>query len=175
MTPHTLRTTRSRPTTELYCRRSTAAIVPLDRLYGRLTGLVETDAVDSVDVTTWPGRVTLSESSMSDALETLDADDDRERAVRTYDEFETWADEAGVSLEPGFSRERYESSFTGESGVAVRFPVLALAVRDDSDDLLAVYPHQDERTVTVDEGVERLAASLVDTPRGTARTRPLGE
>lgn len=171
MTSTDPRAARGPTTVALYCRRSTAAIVPLDRLYSRLTVLREAGAVTAVDVTTWPGQVTLTGTDLV-AVEEL-APDDRERAVRRYREFEAWADRVDVSLEPAFRKRSYDSIFTGESGVAIRFPVIALAVREDGD-LRAVYPHHDDRPVTVDEGAGRLASRVADAA-GLDQPRALGE
>jgi hypothetical protein len=43
----------------VYCRRSTAAVVPLDRHHWRLPALFGTGDVDAVSVDTRPARVVL--------------------------------------------------------------------------------------------------------------------
>lgn len=149
---------------ELYCQPSTSAVVPLDRHHRRLTDLASAGVVDSVDVSTWPGRVTLESQRDDDAL-----DGDRGEAVRLRREFEAWADAVGVSLAPAFGRHSYESTYTDTDGVALRFPVVAMAVRANGD-LRAVYPHTDRDQVTVAEGVRRLAADERETAAGAARS-----
>jgi len=81
------------------------------------------------------------------------AEDWRSEAMETYEEFRTWAEENGFSLEPAF-RERTRS-FIGMDDVeeVVVFPVVALALYDDRD-LAAVFPCSDEeRTYTVEDAL----------------------
>ena len=136
---------------EVYCRPSTDAVVPLDCHHGRLTRLSRAGVVDELAVDSWPGRVSLPPADAP-----ADLSRERREAVRTRATFGEWADEAGVALGPAFGRRSYESAITGESGELFRFPVVGLAVRVDGD-LAAVYPHEDDGAVTVEEGIDRLA------------------
>lgn len=147
---------------EVYCRQTTDAVVPLDRHHRRLVRLSRAGVVDDLSVKGWPGRVSLAPG---DSGETLPRE--RSEAVRTRQIFEEWADREDVALGPAFGRREYDSTFTDESGEVLRFPVVALAVYVDGD-LSAVYPHEDDGPVTVERGIDRLAA-------GGQRTRVSGE
>lgn len=102
-----------------------------------------------VEHRSWPRRVALDVG-------------DEPPAAATFRQFSTWAESAGVELEPAFSREIHDNEFTDERTEMLVTPALCLAALDE-DDLLAVYPHRSERTVrTVDEGLDRIAAWLAD-------------
>jgi hypothetical protein len=65
--------------------------------------------------------------------------DSRDGALATYEEFGEWARENGYGLEPAFERRR--RSYLGSDAVSevVVFPVVSLAVYEDTD-LEAVFP-----------------------------------
>jgi len=69
--------------------------------------------------------------------------DSRDGAIATYEEFREWAAENGYSLEPAF--ERRHRSYIGTDVVhdVVNFPLVSLAVYEDSD-LQAVFPCSDD-------------------------------
>lgn len=96
-------------------------------------------------VSQWPARVPVQEDA---AL------------AETFVRLEAWADREGVSLEPAFRRTVHDSSFTGEQEELFVTPVCCLVIEDD-DGIAGVYPHRDGRqTVSVDDGLDRLADAL---------------
>jgi hypothetical protein len=82
------------------------------------------------------------------------AEDKRSGALATYEEFRDWAERNGHSLEPAF--ERRTRTYMGMDRVedVVVFPVVSLAIYDDTQ-LEAVFPCTDaERTFTVGDALE---------------------
>lgn len=82
------------------------------------------------------------------------AEDKRSGALATYEEFEDWAQRNDYSLEPAF--ERRNRTYVGLDRIedVVVFPVVALAVYEESQ-LEAVFPCTDaQRTYTVGDALE---------------------
>jgi hypothetical protein len=122
----------------------------LDRL-GRLR--TEGD-IDGFDVETWPDEIR------------LDGEPSHDEVVATFDRFEAWASDHGVSVEPPFET-RQVSPMLGSSYRVLRLPVMALAVSDDG--LAGVYPYTDgERTTTIADFLDAYEAEGGLPPTGTA-------
>ncbi|WP_254274083.1 HTH domain-containing protein [Haloarcula marina] len=84
------------------------------------------------------------------------AEDKRSGALATYEEFRDWTERNGFSLEPAF--ERRNRSYVGLDRVddVVVFPVVSLAIYDDTQ-LQAVFPCTDaeeSHTYTVGDALE---------------------
>lgn len=107
-----------------------------DKVVGRLEELAGTDRVEEVETITWRKRVPVEE----DCFECYH-----------YDLFDTWATEAGVSLEPFFSTRRCWEPETEGRGKHMIMPVLGLAVYS-GEHLRTVYPPFDRRGGTVGDG-----------------------
>ncbi|WP_142857022.1 HTH domain-containing protein [Salinigranum halophilum] len=111
------------------CGARTTVINRLGRL--RAAGVIE-----EFEVQTWPDEVVLSDGATTDD------------AVQTFERFERWADERGVSVRPAFDV-RTLSSLVGRSREVLTLPMMSLAVRS-GDDLVGVFPSQrGERTWTI--------------------------
>ncbi len=128
---------------EVYLRTDTIGTYDAQaRVVDRIRRLDELGVFDSTELgATWHGVET-------------HAEDVREGALATYEEFETWADENGFSLSPAFdTRPRYVEGST-EVREALVFPVVALAIYVE-DDLRAVLPASDDfGHYTVQEALE---------------------
>lgn len=130
---------------ELYCRASTTTASAVERYTSRIEDLREDGVVADASVTTWPSRIDLATG-----------DDD---LVAAYERFEEWAEDNGLTLRPAFDRKEFASEFTGERRRVLVTPVACLAAYD-GDDLAAVYPHTGvDRTRTVEDALEALAAA----------------
>lgn len=103
--------------------------------------------------------------------------DDEERvdreAVEQYERFRAWAEEHGASLYPAFRTRQYDCSFTGVCAEILVTPGLCLAVYD-GDELAGVYPRwEDNRTLTVEDGLNELSEAIqADAAAFTVRTPP---
>jgi hypothetical protein len=87
-------------------------------------------------VRTWPDEVVLS------------AETDGGEAVETFEQFERWADDRGLSVRPAFDVKTV-SSIVGRTRELLTLPMMSLAVSIDGD-LVGVFPCSDgERTWTI--------------------------
>ena len=93
------------------CGARTTVINRLGRL--RAAGVIE-----EFEVQTWPDEVVLSDGATTDD------------AVQTFERFERWADERGVSVRPAFDV-RTLSSLVGRSREVLTLPMMSLAVSAD--------------------------------------------
>jgi len=113
------------------------------------------ETVDAVDRRSWPKRVPV---------------DDCDAGVRNvYLAWTAWARDEGVRLQPFFAtRECYSPAAEDYTDWLV-VPAIAMAVRVDGD-LAAVYPHEDgDETVTVEDGLDRLAGNAGQEPEAEVR------
>lgn len=128
---------------ELYLRTDTIGTYRAQkRVLDRIRALDEKGIFDEAGVaSTWHG------------VETY-AGDVRPEAIKTYEEFQDWADANDFSLAPAFEqRQRYVPGTT-ELRDAVLFPVVALAIYV-GEDLRAVLPASDAFShYTVHEAIE---------------------
>ncbi|MFC7045709.1 HTH domain-containing protein [Halobacteriaceae archaeon GCM10025711] len=89
------------------------------------------------NVESWPSRATLADEKLP--------------VVATFERFEDWADEEGVSIRPAFDVHTHHCGFTGDESEVLITPSICLAVRDE-DELQGVYPCSEDGTVcTVDD------------------------
>lgn len=146
---------------ELYLRTDTIGTYgPQRRTLDRVHDLADRGVFDEAGLeATWEG------------VETV-ADDTRDGALETYEEFREWAAANDVSLEPAFDRRPRYVEGTTELREAVIFPVVALALFDDGR-LRAVLPCADEFDhYTVHEALEGFERGDLD--RWLARFRGVG-
>jgi DNA-binding Lrp family transcriptional regulator len=102
----------------------------------RLGRLRATGVIDEFEVRTWPDEVVLS------------AETDGGEAVETFEQFERWADDRGLSVRPAFDVKTV-SSIVGRTRELLTLPMMSLAVSIDGD-LVGVFPCSDgERTWTI--------------------------
>lgn len=109
-----------------------------------IDGVIETlhsydgkDVIDEFTVELWPEEVRLTEEAEDSAV------------LAHYDRFRAWADGAGVSLEPAFTRRRRTPLVGGDTETFLVVPVVCLAIRVDGE-LVRVAPHStDTRVYTV--------------------------
>lgn len=85
------------------------------------------------------------------------ADERSDHPLSTYNQFSEWAQQAGYSLEPGFSTQTVSSLLTDKREKVIKFPVMCLAAYDDSD-LIDVAPRSSEEgeVHTVENFLEEL-------------------
>jgi len=108
----------------------------------RLESLAEAGHIDEVSREEWVKRAPLADC----------ATDLRD----TYLSFTSWADRAGVSLNPFFQIRRCFSPEEGERTDWLVMPAFCLAVYD-GDELAAVYPHSEDGDArTVEDGLSAL-------------------
>lgn len=139
--------------TTLVCHARTPLVFdPIEERVERVQTLEGNTVVDNVIVRSWP--------------ETVRFDDDgpHREVIEEYHRFREWADRRGVTIRPPFGT-RTRSSIVEEEGVDVLVtPVLCLALYRENR-LVAVFPHSEgERTYTVEQALNRLAAEELPRP-----------
>ncbi|MEF8785320.1 MAG: HTH domain-containing protein [Haloarculaceae archaeon] len=140
----------TRPSIELFVRSLSpnGAAQQQEAILSRLDRLDERGVVDDYTVTIWGERI---------VPESLAAQTDTGREMReTVEQFRTWADERGVSLDRFFTDQTIHSAITGDRYSATALPVFAMAEYEDGE-LRSVTPHErDEGTLTVEDRLEAL-------------------
>jgi len=117
---------------------------PRTEIIDRLSSIRATGGIDDFTVRTWPDEVAISEHTR------------HSRVVETYEQFRSWAEEAGVTISPPFDR-RTATTLVGRSEEVLALPVLCLAVYDGG--LCGVYPCTDgDETLTVTDYVDACAS-----------------
>jgi hypothetical protein len=118
---------------------------PTTTVINRLGRLRAEGVVGAFDIEYWPDEVSLT-------------GDGHPEVVATFERYEAWADEHGVSLRPAFDV-RSVSPLIGERRELLRLPMACLAVHED-DDLVGVFPCTDgDDTWTVTDCLEAIAAT----------------
>ena len=137
---------RTEPIVDVYLRAFQPTHDSVDHVFETLERLADRGRIAGYNVESWPSRATLTDEELP--------------VVATFERFENWADEKGVSIRPAFDVHRHQCGFTGDESEVLITPSICLAVRDE-DELQGVYPCSEDGTVcTVDD----LLASL---ERGT--------
>jgi hypothetical protein len=119
-----------------------------------VTALESTEGIDEVSVRTWGAYVSVpSDNGTSIESETSE----------WIEEFQEWARDDDHSLGPSFQRVERSTMVSEGSVAAIRPPVLCLAVYE-GDDLVTVFPCEDEgETRTVEDCLDRLeSGELLD-------------
>jgi len=97
----------------------------------RIERLVDRDVVDEFARHTWARELSPA------------AEDTWCRFARDkYDEFTRWADAAGWTLEPAFTRRMVTNQYVGERYEVIQFPIISIAVYD-GDTLVRLSPSVD--------------------------------
>jgi DNA-binding Lrp family transcriptional regulator len=108
----------------------------------RLRELDAADLIEGYEVYVWNSRVELSGA-------------ETQPDVTVYREFSSWADAAGVDIDPFFTVRERESFVDGTARELI-LPVMCLAVRDDGE-LRTVAPHRNgSETNTVQDCLDAL-------------------
>ncbi|WP_435194636.1 HTH domain-containing protein [Natronomonas sp. EA1] len=142
--------------------RSDSAAVARERK-GEVLDRLQTlrEAGIDVETATWGHRIVIDDEERID-----------NEAIEQYERFRDWAEKEGASLYPAFRTRQYDCSFTGVCAEILVTPGLCLAVYD-GDELTAVYPRwQDDRTLTVEDGLAALAEAVGADTTETATTPP---
>lgn len=135
-------TDKQRLSVECYLRGSVAGhlvndIIDLGARYDA------TDILDEISIETWPNTVRVGDTCQNHALE-------------AYEQFQAWADDADVSLRPGFKYRERKTLVSSESEMVLVLPVRCLALYVD-DTLAGVAPHSNGNTVyTVEDALATL-------------------
>jgi hypothetical protein len=111
-------------TVDLYVRAHTPVSGPRKHAIETVEELIERGVVADYELHAWPSAVDL----------TVACD-----VTRRYREFEEWAERAGVTLEPAFSRRVGDNVITGEHTERLVTPLVCTAIRR-GDELVAVLP-----------------------------------
>lgn len=137
------------PELTLYLREGTAgpARARQDAARERARRLVETDVAADLAVETWETKVAVEGT-----------EPENEPVLSAFNAFSDWARTAAVRLYPAFQTRECYSWTDGSRYTALVLPVMCLAVRS-GDTIEAVYPHIDEETYSVFDGLAILAAN----------------
>lgn len=119
---------------------------PVDESIETLRDYDRRGVLDDLTVEMWPDEVVLREDPAEPPL------------IDQYRRFQTWADQMGVSLRPGFSIHERGSLVSEETSTALVLPVVCLAIHVDGE-LTSVAPHRtDAGTYTVPDALDDLAS-----------------
>ncbi|WP_121742990.1 HTH domain-containing protein [Natronorubrum halophilum] len=147
------------PTITTVCHvRAPLLLEPVDRQIETLRACETEGAIDELLLRSWPKEVSLTDNSPY------------QEALESFDRFEQWAEERGVSIRPPFRERATTSQISGETNDLLVMPLLCLEVYAD-DELIGVFPHTDEEleeTHTTDEAIASLRTGELPTPLGAA-------
>lgn len=129
----------------LYVRGSTANPERERGVIRTLEALSADEIIDGYEVRTWPERVSCGPGG-----------DNRAGLRATFDAFEEWAEERGLSIRPPFIVREIQSVFTAEHDEVLITPMLFMAVFD-GDAIVGTYPcHHADGVVTIDDWLARM-------------------
>ncbi|AFK21049.1 hypothetical protein E6P09_17970 (plasmid) [Haloferax mediterranei ATCC 33500] len=118
----------------------------------KLTELADAGYIDDYDVRVW-GRELRSNGPIANT-------EYGSELLEYIHEFREWAAENDVSLQATFDERTIVSSIADEHYDVVSLPTLCLAVYDDDEELMGVYPcHNGDRSCSVVEYLETLENS----------------
>ncbi|SIR84323.1 HTH domain-containing protein [Natronorubrum thiooxidans] len=148
------------PTTTVVCHvRAPLLLEPVDRQVETLRACESEGAIDDLLLRSWPKEIALTDTSPY------------QEALESFERFEAWADEQGVSIRPPFKKRTSTSQLSGETRELLVMPLVCLEVYAD-DELVGVFPHTDEdleETYTTDEVIASLRTGEIPTPLNSAR------
>ncbi|MDQ2052293.1 hypothetical protein RBH26_17610 [Natronolimnohabitans sp. A-GB9] len=141
--------------------RAPLLLEPVDRQIETLQACESEGRIDDLLLRSWPKEIALTENSPY------------QEALESFERFEQWADQRGVSVRPPFKQRTTTSQVTGKTKELLVTPLLCLELYAD-DELVGVFPHSDEttdETFTTDEAIAALRTGELPTPlEGTAET-----
>lgn len=135
-------TDKQRLSVECYLRGSVAGHLVND-IIDLGTRYSATDILDDISIETWPNTVRIGDNCQNKALE-------------KYEQFQAWADDADVSLRPGFKYRERKTLVSSDPEMVLVLPVRCLALYVDGS-LAGVAPHSNGNTVyTVEDALATL-------------------
>ena len=152
-------TTTSTDLTAVCHVRAPLLLEPVDRQIETLQACDSEGLIDDLLLRSWPKEIALTDNSPY------------QEALDSFDRFETWAAERGVSIRPPFQERTKTSQVTGETTELLVTPLLCLELYAD-DELVGVFPHTDEETeetLTTDEVIASLRTGDLPTPLGSTQ------
>lgn len=140
--------------------RAPMLLEPVDAHVESLRRCAAEGAIDDLVLRSWPDQVRRSpESPEQDVLERFEA-------------FSSWADRAGVDVQPPFETRTRTSMVSGAETDLLVLPLCCLALYDEAGGLVGVYPHSaDGETCTVEDAIASLRSGAVPVPLSGAPAR----
>ncbi len=123
-----------KPTRVMLCVRAPMTMGTYERqqtIQEQLRTLQEKGHVGELSIRVWRKQVPTSGGNLTDS--------GTQTCIHLYEKFQSWADQAGCSLEPGFSKHTIDSLVTDNQQEVIRFPIICLAAYDD-DELINLAP-----------------------------------
>lgn len=140
--------------------RAPMLLEPVDAHVETLQACAADGQVDELVLRSWPGEVTR-------APETPERD-----VLDRFESFRSWADQAGVDVQPPFETRTRRSIVTGAETDLLVLPLICVALYDDAGGLVGVYPHSvDGETYTVEDAVARLRTGEAPVPLSATPSR----
>lgn len=128
-------------------RTRTPVCGPRTDVVNRLSSLRASGRIAAFEVQTWPDELVLSEAAMTDPI------------IETFERFEAWADERGLSVRPAFDVHTVSSLIGGDREI-LTLPMMSLEVTVE-DELVGVFPCTDgDRTWTVEDCLDAYTAGV---------------
>lgn len=118
----------------LLCLRVPVTLSAYERqqsIQKRLRTLRDEGHIDELSVRIWEKQIPADGAGLTDS--------EIHARIQLYEQFQSWADQAGYSLEPAFSRHEIDFLVTDEQQEVIRFPIICLAVYD-GDELVDLAP-----------------------------------
>lgn len=140
--------------------RAPMLLEPVDAHVETLQASAADGQIDELVLRSWPEQVTRSpESPERDVLE-------------RFESFRSWADSAGVEVQPPFETRTRKSMVSGAETDLLVLPLICVALYDEAGGLVGVYPHSaDGETYTVEDAIARLRTGEVPVPLSATPTR----
>ncbi|ELY38303.1 HTH domain-containing protein [Natronorubrum tibetense] len=154
-------TTTSTDLTVVCHVRAPLLLEPVDRQIETLQACDSEGTIDDLLLRSWPKEIALTDNSPY------------QEALDSFERFEAWAADQGVSIRPPFQERTKTSQVTGETTELLVTPLLCLELYAD-DELVGVFPHTDEEseeTLTTDEVIASLRTGELPTPLGGTQER----
>ncbi|WP_436343646.1 HTH domain-containing protein [Natronorubrum sp. FCH18a] len=139
--------------------RAPLLLEPVDRQIETLQACDSEGTIDDLLLRSWPKEIALTDNSPY------------QEALDSFERFEAWAADQGVSIRPPFQERTKTSQVTGETTDLLVTPLLCLELYAD-DELVGVFPHTDEgteETYTTDEAIASLRTGELPTPLAGSR------
>lgn len=142
--------------------RAPLLLEPVDRQVETLRACAAEGTIDDLLLRSWPQEIALTDNSPY------------QEALESFERFDEWATQQGVSIRPPFTKRETTSQLSGKTTERLVMPLACLEVYVD-DELVGVFPHTDEEleeTYTTDEAIATLRTGEVPTPLGSVDAVP---